>query len=464
MKLLEQTASAAKADKGREDVVVLHINHCVDNTFYFNNVLKSLFDHVTLVTPPYSNQDIVQAYSGPCYYGIRREGVYHLIKDGAEFGCGGREFMEAALLLVEEAFRQELIPQLRRGKKLLILEDGGYHFEVLQRVKPLFPQIEDQIIGVVEQTTSGTLKSMSRQGYRYSYPCASIARSDIKMNLESIFIGQRIVEELGLMFYAADVFYPFHSVLLLGYGIVGRSCRMALEGRFCRMEAYDVDPRVRQVAEDDGLRTYPYPDPEMFFEDTIVIGCAGRPSFGEELFRVFLMGQGINVYLASGSSKDVEFAYILRYLEGKEAEIPGLVLEGRETSEWYSCYHFSFDGVEKNLYIMAEGKPVNFYREGVISLTYRVIDLVFTEMLQMALYLCRNRDTAPRLYMLGEDNPITRAVSEEELLELWFRANHFWHQGELETFLQPHPLAGELRKIIQGDGHYVSALTWRRKG
>ena len=99
-----------------------------------------------------------------------------------------------------------------------------------------------------------------------------------------------------------------------------------------------------------------------------------------------------------------------------------------------------------------------------ISLTYRVIDLVFTEMLQMALYLCRNRDTAPRLYMLGEDNPITRAVSEEELLELWFRANHFWHQGELETFLQPHPLAGELRKIMQGDGHYVSALTWRRKG
>lgn len=52
MKLLEQTAKAAEAEPGREDVVVLHINHCMDNTFYFNDVLKSLFAHVTLLTPP----------------------------------------------------------------------------------------------------------------------------------------------------------------------------------------------------------------------------------------------------------------------------------------------------------------------------------------------------------------------------------------------------------------------------
>ena len=57
MKLLEQTAREAKAEKQLEDVAVLHINHCMDNTFSFNDVLRSLFSHVTLVTPPYSNQD-----------------------------------------------------------------------------------------------------------------------------------------------------------------------------------------------------------------------------------------------------------------------------------------------------------------------------------------------------------------------------------------------------------------------
>lgn len=447
MKLLEQTARAAKEEKGGEDVAVLHINHCMDNTFYFNDVLKSLFDHVTLMTPPYSNQDIPEGYPGPCYHGVRRNGVYHLLKDRVELGCHSTEFLEATQLLLEEAFRQELIPLLQQGKKLLIIEDGGYHFEALSRVKQLFPEVEDKIIGVVEQTTSGTRRSMSRQGYRYVYPCASVARSDIKMHVESIFIGQRIVEELGLMLYEADAFYSFHSVLLVGYGIVGRSCRMALKGRFCQLEAYDTDSRMLEVAENDGLRTYSHPSSEMFCEDTVVIGCVGRPSFGEELFRAFLDGQGKNLYLASGSSRDVEFAYFLQYLEGKAAELPSLVLERQETAKWYNCYRFRYGGVKKNVYLMAEGKPVNFYRQGVISLTYRVIDLVFTEMLQMALYLCRNRNLPPQLYMLGEDNPITRAVSERELLDLWFKENHFWYQGDLKTFLHPHPLAKELREI-----------------
>ena len=447
MKLLEQAAQAAEAEKRLADIAVLHINHCMDNTFYFNDVLRGLFSHVTLLTPPYSNQAIPENYAGVCYHGAQQDGgACRLMKNGVELACCRTGFFESTMLLIEEAFRRELIPLLRQGNQLLIIEDGGYHFEALPRVRRLFPEIESKIVGVVEQTTSGTRRSMSRQGYRYSYPCASIARSDIKMNVESIFIGQRIVEELGLMLYTADAFYPFHSVLLVGYGIIGRSCRMALKGRFCRVEAYDTDPRVVQVAENDGLRAYLRPTPEMFSENTIVIGCVGGPSFGADMFQAFLQGKGANLYLASGSSKDVEFSYFLRYLEGKEAAIPGLTLESREKLEWYNCCRFRYGGAEKNVYLMAEGKPVNFCREGVISLTYRVIDLVFTEMLQMALYLCRNRKIPPRLYILGEDNPITRAVPEEEMLRRWFRENHFWYQGDLEAFLQPHPLADELRQ------------------
>ena len=101
--------------------------------------------------------------------------------------------------------------------------------------------------------------------------------------------------------------------------------------------------------------------------------------------------------------------------------------------------------------LFAEGKPVNFYREDVVSLTYRVIDLVFTEMLLSALTLCQNRDLPPKLYVLGEDNPVTQAVSEEKLLQLWFRENGFYCAGELDSFLQPHPLSDKLRKIVWGE-------------
>lgn len=462
MKLLEQAVETARAQTGREDVVVLHINHCMDNTFYFNDLLKTLFSHVTLLTPPYSNQEIPEEYDGPCYHGMRRNGIYRLMKDRAELERYSTDFLEATLTLLEEAFRRELIPLLRRGKKLLILEDGGYHFEALARVKRFYPGVEKQIIGVVEQTTSGTRRSMSARGYKYAYPCASVARSDIKMHLESLFIGQRIVEELGLMLYAADAFYSFHTVLLVGYGVVGRSCRIALEGRLCQLEAYDIDPEVLRVAREDGLRAFSRPEPGMFPRDTVLIGCVGRPSFGEALFRAFLEGRGSNLYLASGSSKDVEFSWFLDYLAGKETEIPGLVLESRETARWFTRYRFRWGGAEKNLYLMAEGKPVNFCREGVISLTYRVIDLVFTEMLQLGLYLCSHREMPPQLYILGEDNPLTQVVAERELLERWFRENRFWHQGELKDFLQPHPMAEKLRKIAwetdRGENHSTDVL------
>ena len=96
---------------------------------------------------------------------------------------------------------------------------------------------------------------------------------------------------------------------------------------------------------------------------------------------------------------------------------------------------------------MAEGKPVNFYREGVISLTYRVIDLVFAEMLHLALYLCNHRDLPPQLYILGDDNAITKDISEQDLLELWFQENRFYSKENTRAFLNPHPMEESLRKI-----------------
>ena len=124
-----------------------------------------------------------------------------------------------------------------------------------------------------------------------------------------------------------SAFYSFHSVLLVGYGIVGRGCRMAVEGRFCQLEAYDTDSRVLEIAEKDGLRTYSHPDPAMFSRDTIIIGCVGGPSFGRNCSGL-PQGQGTNLYLASGSSKDVGFTTFLRFSgREKEARSPTLYLK-----------------------------------------------------------------------------------------------------------------------------------------
>ena len=447
MKILEQTANDAEEEHIWNDVVVLHINHCLDNSFFFNDVLKRLFFEVIFVAVPYNNQKVDSNYPNSCYHGLCEDATYQLMKNGKNLGICHPDFLEATFMLMQEAFCREIIPLLQSGKKLLVIEDGGYHFEVLSRLRALYPDIEKNTIGVVEQTTSGTRNSMSKTGYRYPYPCASIARSNIKMELESIFIGQRIVEELALMLYEADAFLSFHSVLLVGYGIVGRSCRMALEGRFCQLSAYDTNEDIRQLAGEEGLQVYDAPCEEMFFHDTVVVGCVGRPSFGMEMFRCFLQGKAERIYLASGSSKNVEFKEILEYLAGNRPAIEGLSLICVEQKPLYTKYSFEYKGTTKELFLLAEGKPVNFYREGVISLTYRVIDLVFAEMLHLALYLCNHRDLPPQLYILGDDNAITKDISEQDLLELWFRENRFYSKGNTRAFLNPHPMEESLRKI-----------------
>ncbi len=448
MKILEQVACEGKRKHIGTDIVVLHINHCLDNSFFFNNVLNSVFSHVIFIAVPYNNQEVDNQYPYPCYHGLFWDGAYHLMKNGKELGIQHPDFLEASLLLLQEAFCREIIPLLQKGKKLLIIEDGGYHFEALSRLKPIYPDIEKDTVGVVEQTTSGTRNSMSETGYRYAYPCASVARSQIKMELESIFIGQRVIEELGLMLYTADAFLSFHSILLVGYGIIGRSCRIALEGKYCSISAYDTNPQIRQVAQEEGVQTYDEPCPEMFLRDTVVIGCVGQPSFGREMFLSFLNGEGEKLYLASGSSKDVEFQYILQYLAGNEQPISSLSLESMEKKEFYVRYNFFYKGKRKAVFLLAEGKPVNFYRKGVISLTYRVIDLVFAEMLQLAVYLCEHPELPPQLYILGEDNPLTANISEQNLLELWFQENNFYYQEDIQKFLNPHPMTEFLRKIV----------------
>lgn len=427
-----------------KDVVVLHINHCMDNSFSFNEVLDRLFSKLVFVAVPYNNRKAETGYPYPCYWASYHENSYCLMKNQSELGIYSCGFTKTVMDLIGEALQREIVPELQAGKKLLVIEDGGYHFEALQGIRKLWPDIDRQILGVVEQTTSGTKNSFdSADSYRYPYPCASVARSDVKMHLESVFIGQRIVEELSGLLCAANSFLSFHQVLLAGYGIIGRSVAKVLDGMLCRMAVYDTDQEVLKLAEREGYQTYTKASEEMFLKDSIVIGCAGRPSFDRELFLAYLNGEGSNVYLASGSSKTLEFSYFTGYISGQEAEIEGLEQKGRIHHECYDLYQFLYHGVPKNVYLIAEGKPVNFYREDTISLTYRMIDLIFSEMLLLGLYLCRHRDLYPALYLLGDDNPLTKEISEDRLIRLWEEKNQLC---DLENVLDIHPLADKLRK------------------
>lgn len=450
MKFLNQTADRADP-LSCGDVVILHINHSMDNTYYFNEVLNQVFAKLVFIALPYNHRQPPDGLSYPFYFettgelAVFKKAETVIKKNHETAGAGGGDFSQTLRLMVEHAIRTELAPEVYKGKKLLIIEDGGIYAEAAG-IKNQFPMVEQAILGIVEQTTLGTRRCMDSKGiFRYAFPCASVAKSDVKMYFESIFIGQRIVEELSALLREEDAFFSFYHVLLCGYGIIGRSVANALSGRKCEITVVDRDPDILALARQEGYPAYQDADPSLFSRDTIWIGCVGMAVFGQEWLMAFLEGQGETLFLASGSSRNVEFESFLRLVKERKPAINGLVLKQVEQGNGSRRYLFDYCGKLKKIILLAEGRPVNFYTETDTSLTFQVIDLVFAEMLELALYLCSHRNLPARLYLLGASPELEEAFSEEELLKDWCIQKRLAVKNGIIEYLNGHPLGARLR-------------------
>lgn len=445
-------ASAAKtASFHKEDIVVLHVNHCMDNSFYFSEALKKLFSEVVFIGVPYNDKEVDSGYSFRYYYGKNKKGIFELYQGPKLFQITDQDFTDATELLLERAFQKDILPLLAQGKKLLVIEDGGYHYRVIQKLSEQYLELPSQILGSVEQTTSGTAKCIENAKEKgYLYPCTSISRSNIKMHVEARFIGHRVVEELSSFLYSANTFLDFHNVLLLGYGIVGRRVARDLKGKKCQITVYDTDDYISQIAKAEGMRTVSEITPAQFAKSTILIGNVGKASFTEEMLLAFLDAPADTLYLASSSSQDREFKIFINMVSEKTPFPSGVRLVEEIPEEFYTLYRLSYRDRVKSIYLIAQGMPVNFYRKDVISLTYSIIDLIFSEMLSMGITLCQEQKLSPKLYLLGEDDGFMPFISEEALTELWFSKYDLSFGESIQEILDSHPFSGYLRRKLIG--------------
>lgn len=449
MPVLDELAKkATELSKGSlKDTVVLHINHSMDNSFYFSEVLNEMFCRAVFVGAPYNDMAVGPEWSFIRYYGKNKKGSYELWEEDICFQKNMKDFTKAVELLIERAIRESLMPWLKEGKRLLIIEDGGYHYPVLHRLLEEYPWLEGQICGSVEQTASGTVRCRRfGEKYGFSYPCASISRSDIKMYVESRFIGHRVVEELANFLYEANTFLDYHHVLLLGYGIVGRQVAMDLKHYRCRTSVWEIDPLVESVAREDGFEVIGQWEPSWFEKDTILIGNTGTPAFTMEMLQCFFEGQSNLLYLASSSSQDWEFREFLSRLRGKETWPQGAALKGAVDNRYYTRYLFEYQGREKEVVLIAEGLPVNFYRKDAISLTYSIIDLIFAEMLSLGLAFHEYPQVEKKLWLMGEEDQLSPFFTEEELITLWFARYRLTGFSGADKILSGHPMGGHLRR------------------
>ncbi len=89
---------------------------------------------------------------------------------------------------------------------------------------------------------------------------------------------------------------------------------------------------------------------------------------------------------------------------------------------------------------------MNFSRKGGISLTYSIIDLIFSEMLSMGLAFHLDDSLEKRLWLLGDGQENALFLSEKELVQRWFSDYSLVARTRDEEFPMGHPEARYLRK------------------
>ncbi len=420
--------SVVECSEKFEDTVILHINHCMENSFYLNRQLKEMFFDVIFVAVPYNNRIVPETENYTSYYAQKSKEIYTLKRNGKNLEYRNCDFIHAVYGLISLALENEFLKYANQGKKIIIIEDGGYHYNIITKIAERHPIFKTSIVGAVEQTTAGTKNSFKQNNL--FYPVLSVARSLYKTQIESYFVAGRVIDELKRMMHNIGRFIDFHSILLIGYGIVGRSIAMNLASSHNDIHVYDTDRDICMTANNDGFSVWK--SPFIFCENMIVIGSTGSSSFTSEMLCSFLKGNTKRIYLASASSKQVEFENIFNLLEKCQKIV----------CEEASTYIFP-NG--KEIVLFAEGYPLNFYDELTDSLTFDMIDPVFSEILMLVLFLKdKHKTLSNQTFLLGNNHVLNSFVPEKDIICKWLKLNGL--NINVETF-NLHPLGDKLKKI-----------------
>lgn len=439
-----------------KDIVVLHINHALSDVYAINEFLvDELGAKVFFITTPYNNTYYL-SYKYD-YFFIRREGENYTkffngkkiktLKENTDF----IENMHHAIL-----FAIDYILKKYKKNKIIVLQDGGYSAaeSILFETADPFQNLAN-LLGMVEQTQGGTkLFYEKNKSTLLNYPVLTISRSLIKARVESHFIAQRIIEEINRTIYKMGYFLNFKTVLLGGYGIIGRQLARYLRGLKANVVVLEKNKFIKRLAEKEGFKTIENITTDVIDKSFCLIGVTGQCIFGIKEFLEFLESKNKYYFLASGSSKRNEFSELIDFFENHKNSTkkyynthPALKkIQNQSTSRTdngvleYIC---TINGITKTLYLLGEGFPINLYDNEIQSIPDRAIDPI-----QALLLLCviKLRKLFPKLengvHNVSEAN-IRKVlkINEEAMLTDWFYLNDIsaYHRKPFR-FFKPHPL------------------------
>ncbi len=428
--------------KEKKNIILLHINHELDDIRDFHQILSPYFVRSIFITIPYKIESYDEGkLPAKDFYKIYKEDGKNKIFSGNEVVSETGENLQEQMEDMFYAVFRELAADLE-NMKLLILEDGGYHYSAVETIKNKYKNFEHKILACIEQTRNGlrAYKQYAMVG-KIGYPVLTVARSKIKMNIESCYVAQNAVETIKSFLSLLNQKMLEKKVLLFGYGAIGRYVSKMLDYYGCCQYIYDWNLRISQVAKNDGRNVLETVNKFTFADNMLLIGTTGNASFTQEMLEAYIDSEADNIILASVSSKQTEFQVLLenkkKYVEESRILRIGDYILGME-------YQFNNVYKRKKIKVLADGYPINFYGEE--SLPLEVIDLIYAEMIYlMKLSINSSEVLENSLYILGDNSEIfgdieTRIFKEWEKIENTIKKN-----AKLQFLLEQHPEEQYLR-------------------
>ncbi|WP_045876474.1 hypothetical protein [Pseudofrankia sp. DC12] len=278
------------------------------------------------------------------------------------------------------------------GRRPVLIDDGGYLLPVLLDEHP---RLVRELLGLVEQTTSGIAK-LARFGARLPVPVFSVAESRLKATIESYGVADAAIR--NLLALVPQEKWEGKPALVLGYGRIGEQVARVLRSRRMRVAVHDSELVRLVAAHETGFTTGRSVRRLLgVHQPVLVVGATGHTSLRADHLDA-LRG---DCYLASVTSRGRELAL-------DEIADDATTLAGPDGLRYRLA-----SGV--TVTVLADGFPLNFHHAESLPNSYA--DVVMAALALGAVTLSAHRDGYP----VGHQVALTDKMLESSgLLERYY--------------------------------------------
>ncbi len=360
-------------------------------------------------------------------------------------------FFEAMRELASYLFLNKVFSLGDGNEKIILIEDGGYVapwfnqlslegkslVEVCEQWQLPCPEdlknlsfasfLKERVIGTVEHTRNGfdRLNKTAQDLGGLLLPAFSIAISDNKAKEESKEVAHSILNAIENTLHGLGKVLSQRKVLLLGSrGNIGSFLKQyLLQGRLHESKAsiLEVDLKLKDSKEQNAYAQCKQIPISDWADIDLIIGVTGASILTKEFFlRWIENSKNENLFLASGSTKTIEFQDFISWLNeellSSDKKLGSVPLQIRVEriidpqtqmdlgAKIQMIWKSGSNQKSKNVFLISDGSPVNFLFYGVPTESMDpIIAQLISASLGMVKHWAKNTMPLPKLYAVDHE-------------------------------------------------------------